>query len=122
MPHRGASSTIFAESRRVIVRAVRSAFHALMMLAALFSTGVLPAAIASGSNEAESSQQEGSTSEHAMAPCEARARIRRLSSHRCSACVPAQHTPMAANASAQNSARAWSVPQLSLGLSLPLRR
>jgi hypothetical protein len=116
----GASRSIFAVRRRLIARAVRSSLHAVMMLAAMFSTGVLPAAFVSGSNEVESSQQEGSSSEHATVHSEARMRIRRLSIHRCSACVVAQHTPMAAGRSAR-SARLLTVPKVSLGLSLPLR-
>ncbi len=116
-----APQSILAACRRRLARGARTSLHAAMLLAALFSTGIVPAAIAPASNEAESSQQEGPSSQYAALHCDARTRLRRPSPHRCDASVLTSLLPTAANRRAHTSACALTVPQLSLGLTIPLR-
>jgi hypothetical protein len=107
--------------RRRLASTGRAALRALAMIVALASSGMAPTALCGGSNEAESSQQEGEASQYAAVHCEARARLRRLAHHRLEVYERVSHAPTTAGQSARQSPASLSTAQLSLGLMLPLR-
>lgn len=104
---------------RTIRRGAPVIVHALVLTAALVSSGVSPVALLS-SNEAESSQQETPASEYAHFNRDARTQVRHLASQHgesCTASFDAIFVVTGARASAGSPLNT----RLSSGLSIPLR-
>jgi hypothetical protein len=93
----------------------------LALTVALFSTGVLPAALARSATEVETCQHEGPTSVYGEVLGDVRCRLRRPSPQRCDACAFSALFPEASRRLAHASACELAFAQLSLGLSVPLR-
>jgi hypothetical protein len=110
-----------ATIRRRLRRAARTGLHAAALIAGLLSTGIVPAGLLSGSNEAEAAQQEGPASQYAELNCEARAQLRRPSTVRHESCTLSSLLPAIARRPANSSAYPLTLARLSSGLTVPLR-
>jgi hypothetical protein len=93
----------------------------LAIASAVLSCGVLPAAVLGESNESESSQQEGPASNYATVHYDLGTRLRRSLPQRHDAGDLTGHLPSTGRRLSRTLASSLSTPQLSLGLSVPLR-
>jgi hypothetical protein len=104
-----------------LATAARGVTIALAMALACLSYGMLPAAMFGAANESESSQEEGPASSCAAVPSDHGTRVRRSLPQRRHAAELTSRLPATGQRLARNLACSIAAPQLSLGLSVPLR-
>lgn len=119
--HHATISLLFACRRQLAVMARAATMGLAMALAmgsASLSGGVLPAVMLGTANE---TQEEGPASSYAAVHSDHGTRVRRSSPQRRAAGDLTSHLPASGQRLARTLAFSISTPQLSLGLSVPLR-
>jgi hypothetical protein len=113
--------SLLTRIRRNALRCGRASLHVTALVAGLLSSGVVPAGLLSGPNEAETAQQEGLGSEFVELTCDARHQLRRPSLVRHERCTLSTLLPAIARRPADSSIYPLALVRLSSGLAVPLR-
>jgi hypothetical protein len=121
MLHGSATRALLTRFRRKAMRCGRAALHTAALVAGVLSSGIVPAGLLSGTNEAEAAAQEGPVSQYVELTCDARHQLRRPSSVRHERCTLSTMPPTIARRPADSSNYPLELVRLSSGLSVPLR-